>query len=233
MYSRHAELLTFYDSLWQEALHGLASRRIETDPYLTDKRHDRRRGLTVIARPDQRTIDRFTELLRQLASIAPDEYYYQPSEIHITILSLFTATEHFESYFAKVPLYLAALQPVLSRAKRFTVAFNGVTASRSAVLVQGFPESAYLTQLREELREALHNAGLGEGLDRRYRIKTAHATILRFRTQPRDTQRLIDILAAHRGYHFGETTFQTLQVVKNDWYMSSDIVDLLAEYQLL
>jgi hypothetical protein len=44
---------------------------------------------------------------------------------------------------------------------------------------------------------------------------------------------LIETLASYREYNFGQTTFQALQLVKNDWYMSSDKVEVLAEYPLL
>jgi hypothetical protein len=73
---------------------------------------------------------------------------------------------------------------------------------------------------------------LGEGLDQRYRISTAHVTVMRFQTQPRDLQQLVHTLASYREYDFGRTAFQTLQLVKNDWYMSADKVEVLEEYSL-
>jgi 2'-5' RNA ligase len=233
MKSSNSKLLELYDSLWQEAIRYFDEGQVKTDPYLLNKHNDRRRGLTVIARPSSEVIDKFCVLLRELTSTAPNQYLYQPNEFHVTILSLFTATESFEPYFDKIPLYRAALEPVMSEAKRFTVAFNGITASNSAVMVQGFPQCTQLNQLRDRLREKVKSEALGEGLDKRYRINTAHATIMRFRTQPQDLRHLIETLASYREYNFGQTTFQALQLVKNDWYMSSDKVEVLAEYPLL
>jgi 2'-5' RNA ligase len=187
----------------------------------------------VIARPTQQVINQFSALLRELVQIEPHQYFYQPSEFHITILSLFTATENFEPYFAKIPAYLTTLQPVLSAAERFTVRFRGVTATKSSVIVQGFPQDGRLECLRNRLREALQSKNLGEGLDERYRITTAHTTIMRFRTQPQDLKRLMGVLGSYREYSFGQLTFQTVQLVKNDWYMSADRVEVLADYPLL
>jgi 2'-5' RNA ligase len=187
----------------------------------------------VIARPTQQVIAQFSALLRELAQIEPDQYFYQPSEFHVTILSLFTATENYEPYFAKIPAYLRALQPVLSTAEHFTVCFRGITATKNSIMVQGFPQDGKLECLRDRLREALQNKDLGEGLDERYRITTAHTTIMRFRSQPPDLRRLIRVLGSYRDYSFGQSTFNILELVKNDWYMSADKVEVLADYLLL
>ncbi len=99
-------------------------------------------------------------------------------------------------------------------------------------MVQGFPLSPVLDQLRTELRQALRSRGLGAGLDQRYTIRTAHATVMRFRTQPRNLPELVEVLSSFRSRSFGQTTVATLQLVKNDWYMSTAKVEVLAEYEL-
>lgn len=228
------DLCEFYDSLWRKAIgHFNDTGQVWVDPHLADKRGDRRLGLSVIGRLSSEVVGEFSTLLRELASVAPNQYFYRPDEFHITVLSLFTATKAFKPYFAQSPQYLAAVRPALSAARHFEVIFQGITASSSAVMVQGFPKSPELNQLRDRLRESLRDAGLGEGLDKRYHISTAHATVMRFQTQPRNLRKLVDTLAGYREYGFGQTTFRTLQLVKNDWYMSSDKVEVLAEYSLL
>jgi 2'-5' RNA ligase len=228
-----SHLIRLYDALWQDAVEHFAKGRVQLDSHLVAPHRDHRLGLTVIARPTQQVIDQFSALLRELAQIEPHQYFYQPSEFHITILSLFTATENFEPYFAKIPAYLTTLQPVLSASEQFTVRFRGITATKSSIMVQGFPQDGKLERLRDRLRKALQSKNLGEGLDERYRITTAHTTIMRFRTQPQDLKRLIRVLGSYREYSFGQSTFQTLQLVKNDWYMSADKVEVLADYPLL
>jgi 2'-5' RNA ligase len=234
MTSGSHELYGFYDSLWRKAVgHFNDTGQVRIDAYLADKRGDCRLGLSVIGRPSPEAVGEFSTLLHELALVAPNQYFYRPDEFHITVLSLFTATEAFEPYFAQSPQYLAAVRHALSAARRFEVVFQGITASNSAVMVQGFPQSPELDQLRDQLRESLRDAGLGEGLDGRYHISTAHATVMRFQAQPRNLRKLVDTLVGYREYGFGRTTFRTLQLVKNDWYMSSDKVEVLAEYPLL
>jgi 2'-5' RNA ligase len=230
---RDSNLIRLYDALWQDAVDHFAAGRVQLDPYLVARHRDHRLGLTVIARPTQQVIDQFSALLRELAQIEPHQYFYQPSEFHVTILSLFTATENFEPYFAKIPAYLTTLQPVLSAAERFTVRFRGITATKSSIMVQGFPQDEQLECLRNKIREALQSKNLGEELDERYRITTAHTTIMRFRTQPQDLRHLVRVLGSYREHNFGQLTFQTVQLVKNDWYMSADKVEVLADYPLL
>lgn len=146
------ELREFYDQLWQEAIGFFQTGRVETDPFLLDNQHDNRRGLSVIARLSQEVIGQIEKMLDDLKWIDPEQYYYQRNELHITVLSLFTATENYEPYMAKYSGYLAAVNAALSGARRFRVEFSGITASKGAVMVQGFPYDSQLDEIREELR---------------------------------------------------------------------------------
>ncbi len=228
-----AQLVELYDSFWLEALGHFKKGQVELDAYLAGARPDHRLGLSVIARPSRQLIDQIAALIGELAQIEPDQYYYDPGELHITVLSLFTATEDFQPYFDKIPIYLAALAPVLSTTQRFTIYFRGISATKNTVMVQGFPQDETLERLRDGIRDALRSNGLGEGLDQRYRIVTAHTSILRFRTAPRDPEQLVSVLERYREYDFGELPVESLQFVKNDWYMSADKVEVLREYQLV
>jgi 2'-5' RNA ligase len=223
---------SLYDALWQQALAALARCEVVTDPHLLARNEDRRTGLTVIARPGGQVVERVTAFLARLRQVAPCQYYYAPDELHLTVLSLFTATEDAAPYLAAAPRYRKILADVLAQARPFRVRFRGVTASPSAVMVQGFALDERLEELRRRLREALGEQGLGEWLDQRYHIATAHLTVARFQSQPHDVRALADLLTSYREWEFGETTFDVLQWVKNDWYMSSGKVEVLERYRL-
>jgi 2'-5' RNA ligase len=199
---------------------------------LRDKAADRRLGLSVIGRPAPAVCQRFAAFLDQLKQVAPRQYFYQASEFHLTVLSLFTATEDFSAHWADRAVYRAAVDRALHNGHSFTVRYEGITASNSAVMVQGFAQEPGLDRLRTELRRALPAFGLADGLDQRYAIETAHSTVLRFSSQPRDMPQFLTLLQAHRTADFGLTTFDKLQLVKNDWYMSAGKVEILAEYSL-
>jgi 2'-5' RNA ligase len=221
-----------YDRLWTESVTHFQAGQVGIDPYLPDKTNDRRLGLSVIGRPGLDVAARFTSFLDQLKQLEPYQYFYSEREYHLTILSLFTATELFEPHWANLVAYRAAVDRALLDAHPFTVRYQGITASKNAVMVQGFVEDQRLNHLRADLRRALRARGLGGGLDERYTLDTAHSTICRFASQPREMSNLLALLQDHRTTIFGETTFHRLQLVKNDWYMSQEKVEILAQYPL-
>jgi 2'-5' RNA ligase len=224
-------LVECYDRMWNEALQQFSSGTVHVDQQLLDKQNDRRKGLTVIIRPDQYLLESFSPFLEKLQQICPRQHIYLPQEIHITVLSLFTATEHFAPYFAKTALYKEALHAVLSDFEPFTIMFKGITASGGVVMIQGFPEHDSLNRLRNKLRQALRIAGLGSGLDTRYIITTAHATILRFSHQSDNMEAVISLLKKFRQYEFGTLEVDKMYLVENDWYMSLDKVKVLQEFK--
>jgi 2'-5' RNA ligase len=87
-------------------------------------------------------------------------------------------------------------------------------------------------RLRDELRSALRARGVGENLDRRYKITAAHLTVMRFSSPKADWKRLLDFLETHRETDFGETRFQSLQLIWNDWCVSAGATRTIREYAL-
>lgn len=99
-------------------------------------------------------------------------------------------------------------------------------------MIQGFPAGDSLARLRDDLRAALLNRGLGDNLDRRYKIVAAHLTIARFFRPLPDWQPLKALLAANRDRDFGTTQARSLQLIESNWYASADTVRLLRDYPL-
>ncbi len=157
------EIGSIYDALWQQAMAHYAEGRVEINPYLADPQSDRRLGVTVIARPSSEVIERLMTFICGMAEMEPEQYFYQATDLHVTILSLFTATEQWEPHFARLSDYLDACAEVLSQTERFTVEFRDVTAAPGAILCQGFPCDESRNTLRDRLRQALHRRNLGQG----------------------------------------------------------------------
>jgi 2'-5' RNA ligase len=221
-----------YDRLWAEAERHFRSGQVEIDPHLRDRASDRRLGLTVIGRPSAGACHRFASFLKKVKQIAPGQHFYRDDEFHLTILSLFTATDAFEPYWDNRAAYQQAVDQALLSGQPFTVHYQGVNASRNAVMIQGFSQGRQLDLLRDGLRQTLNEAGFGGGLDQRYAIETAHSTVMRFKAQPTNLPGLLTLLSDNRATAFGSTTFDELLLVKNVWYMSHDKVEVLARYSL-
>lgn len=222
--------MQIYEQLWHKATAAFARGEPQLDPHLLDKPRDRRRGLTLVLRPSAAVVDCVQAFLNRLNF--PGQYVYRPEELHVTGLELISASENWRQEFRQWPAYRAILRQVLSRHARFKLGFRGITASPSAVLVQGYPLDNGLADLRADLRRSFAQAGFGHTLDRRYVVSTAHLTILRFCRAAADWPQLTAQLEAARQTNFGEMTVQRIQLIWGDCYASARTTRILASYPL-
>ncbi|MDB6018499.1 MAG: hypothetical protein JWR19_2988 [Pedosphaera sp.] len=205
-----------YDRLWKATVGKLRTGDIDQDPVLAAGRPDRRRGLTLIARPDSNVRKRIAAFLGQLRALEPEQHYYAPSELHLTLLSLFTATVEPARFFAKTEQYMAAVDMALRKAAPIRIQFKGVTASPGAIMIQGFVENEALNEVRDSLRRQLRLRGLAEGVDTRYRLQTAHMTVVRFHAHLHDGEQLAAMLERARNLPFGRINIRRVSLVRND-----------------
>ena len=227
----HSRLQQHYDAMWDSAAGAVARGDVDRDMHLLAGR-DERRGLTLIARPDVSLRARFDAVLDRLAGAEQQQYRYPAADMHMTILSLATVTDDLAPALLRLPDYEAAVRDALGGMTAFAIDFRGITISRSAVLAQGFPRGPTLETLRERLREALRDRGLGAGLDQRYRLVTAHATLLRFVAPLQAPRRFAALLESLRDEPMGCMRVGDVELVTNDWYMSNDAVERIAKIAL-
>lgn len=213
-------LQAHYDAIWARSAGAIRAGEIECDPRLASG-PDPRRGLTVIARPDAVLAARFEALLDTLGAIDAQQYRHPLADMHVTVLSLFTVCEDYHAQLARCEDYRAAVRDAVVGVPPFEIEFRGLTASRGAVLAQGFPRDGTLDALRERLRAALRARGLDASLDARYKLVTAHATLLRFTRPLAQPARFAEVLAALRGAALGSMRVERVELALNDWYMSS------------
>lgn len=232
MSSSDSTLRDRYDNMWQNAFPLIQRGEIKIDPVLASNTPDARRGFTLIVRPNADVTARVTNLLQTLKAIEPDQYFYTAQELHVTILTLCTATVDHEQFTTAQTAYAWAAAEALQNASSFEIEFRGVSASPEAIVIQGFPTDATLETIRESVRSTLHRAGLTIGLDTRYRLITAHMTALRFRAPLQNASRFAELLENNRETDFGRIGVNEIQLVKNDWYMSEPTQELLHSYSL-
>jgi 2'-5' RNA ligase len=220
------DLRAHYDAMWDRAWPHVADGDVDCDTHLAGGL-DPRRGLTLIARPDPALADGFASVQDRLAAADAHQYRQPRADLHVTVLSLFTVTEDYPPHLARRADYAAAVHAAVAGLPAFDIGFDGITISRGAVLARGFPRDGTLELLRARLREALSARGLDGMLDQRYRLVTAHSTLLRFIAPPADPARFAAALAGLRGMPLGTMHVDTLQLVVNDWYMSSAAVQTI------
>ena len=227
-----SEAQQVYDRLWSQAVPALETGRPGIDPHLPDKANDPRRGISLLLRLQPAVRDVLEAFVGRLKTAAPGQYFYQPEEFHITVLAIIPGSEFWRDRLPHLPASQALIRQVLKAHREFSIVLRGVTASPGAVMIQGFPGDDTLEQIRARLREAFRSRQLGEALDRRYKINTAHVTVMRFCRPDDDWKRLKAVLEASRATPFGESRVQTLQLVQGDWYASADQIRVLEEYRL-
>ncbi len=221
-----------YDDLWREGAAAIERGDVHLDPHLRNRHQDRRRGWSLIIRPNQDARDAIHAVIQDIRTSEPDQHYYHPDELHVTVLSLFAPTEAFAEHHHKYATYQAALRTAFKQIERFRIEFCGITATRDGLMMQGFAEQNALNLLRDHLRAILTARGLGGTLDTRYRIETAHATIVRFQAPLRNPSGFLTHLRRLRASATARTVCASVQWVKNDWFLSRDIVEVFEEFDL-
>ncbi|OKL40076.1 2'-5' RNA ligase family protein [Pontibacter flavimaris] len=225
------DLQTHYNKLWEKSRAGFEAGIFDLDPRI-DAPTDDRLGLTLLTRPSSEVRERIRTFLGELQQVAPEQYFYPDTDLHITVLSIISCTSGFTLSSINAADYVQLLESITRHAKRFKVDFTAITASPEAVMVQGFPLDNSLQKLRESIRSAFSATSLLQSLDKRYTLKTAHATVLRFRAPVQQPEKLLRLLDKYRKYDFGTFEVEELELVYNDWYQRAEKVQVLGKFRL-
>ena len=210
--------------MWQESWSRVRTGDITCDPRLADKASDKRRGLTLIARLEPSVTERLGNMLKTLSGIESHQYYYPLEDIHLTILSLFTATENYGLHLERLDDYRNAVARALKSSRSFIVDSVGITLSRGAVMLQGFPRDATLNDLRDHLRSALVRSDLGDSLDHGItwllHIQLCYVLPVRYECQSRFAQLLAPFevnFLAHRLLRLWSLCLTTGTCLRKTW----------------
>lgn len=221
-----------YDEMWQRATTAFQQHAFGLDPQLLAIDEDHRLGLGCIIRPDLAALPAALQLLAQLVALAPEQHLYRPAELHVSVLTPIPSFVGFALAALPRARYQALFAAAAAACAPFTLSFRGVTASPSAIMLQGFFAPQTLDALRGALFAALDQAGLAATLDRRYPLRGAHMTLLRFKQPPRDPSQLYQWLAERRQVSLGTCQVTAIELVTADWYMSQAKVRTIARMPL-
>lgn len=228
------DLTNKYDKLYHDSIEKVKRAGWQVDPFLQDQKNheDNRFGITLLIRPPKEIKQALTVFLEALKNCAPQQYFYPMSDMHITVMSIIPCTPGFCLSEITVPEYKSLIAKSLQRISPFSIRMEGLTASPSCVMAQGFLANQQLQYLRDQLRENFRNACLAERMDERYAIKTAHMTLVRFREACKNQKKFLHILEKYRDVFFGEFTVNEVELVYNDWYQQKEKVQSLARFSI-
>jgi 2'-5' RNA ligase len=225
-------LAEHYAAMREAAEHRLALGAADLDP-LIDSPHDDRRGITLLARPPAAIMAAIEAMLIDFRRVDPAQYYYPASDIHLTILSIISCYSGFTLSTIEPKAYQAAVQLILQGCRPFMLTYEGITASPSGIMVQGFPQDDGLEILRASTREAFQSSGLQQSIDQRYSLQTAHSTIIRFRKPLADPALLLATIAKYKEDFIGTFAVTAVELVYNDWYQRARNTVLLQKYSFV
>ncbi|MEZ9412309.1 MULTISPECIES: 2'-5' RNA ligase family protein [Vibrio] len=226
---------SIYDDMWQRFEFALKRNEYELDPYLSDLENDTRRGITALAYLNQgnrSTINEITRFQKEVRELEPEQYYHPSNELHLTILSVISCLPEFALTEIDVNPYIDVFRSALKNAGKIEIRYQGVSASPNCIVIQGFPTSDTLERLRNELKTQLTEAGVRVTFDSRYKLVTAHSSIIRFKAPLNDAQQLLALCQRYRNHDFGRVVLEDFELVFNNWYQNLDVTKSLAKYRV-
>lgn len=216
----------FYEQLWIKALASFEKQEFELDPLIDDK-SDFRRGLTLLIRPDEETKKNISVFLNELKAVDPHQYYYPPSDFHITVMSIISCYQGFSLDMVTIDEYQKIIEKCIKNILNEKIVLKGITASNSCIMLRGFPETGALNQLRDNLRQNFGESDLMNSMDSRYVINAAHLTVMRFKTNPQNATGLLKIIEKYKDFNFGKFEIKKFELVFNDWYLRNENTRIL------
>lgn len=219
-----------YNKLWEDGITAFRAGHFQYDHYI-DSPLDDRRGITLLIRPDDKIKQSVTGFLTEMSLIEADQYYYPISDMHTTIMSIISCYSGFDIRQLCVEDYLDIIDDCIKSVGQLKISYQGLTASASGIMIQGFPDNEELNQLRERLRDRFKHSLLEQSIDKRYSIKTAHMTVVRFKEPAKNIERLLKLLEKYRSYEFGIFNVDRYELVHNDWYQRATLTTKLKEWE--
>lgn len=223
-----------YKQMWQRFTDAMVQDTYQCDPYLSGQT-DTRRGMTAlayIAKNSPELAQRIDEFLEHLRQYEPAQYYYPQHDLHVTLLSVISCVPGLCLQEINSEPYKQVFHQALDELGPIQIQFNGVTASPDGIVIQGYPVGDQLSVLRQRLRECIQSSGLRNSTDARYKLVTAHSTVMRFRQPLRDPRCLQAVCEQYRDFEFGTMNLTQCELVFNDWYQSRSETHSLTRHRL-
>ncbi|OXA80435.1 2'-5' RNA ligase superfamily protein [Flavobacterium aquidurense] len=220
-----------YSQLYTKSSKAILEGNSKVDNQINDA-SDSRFGITLLIRPNDEVKAKIQLFLNELRAIDSKQYYYPNSDIHITVMSIISCYEGFTLAKIKTEEYIEIIQKSLLDVDKIKIELKGITASPSAIMIQGFPTDESMNNLRNTLRENFKKSTLQQSIDSRYAIATAHSTVVRFQEKLENPEKLIAVTEKFRDCNFGEFTVTKLELVYNDWYQRESKTISLADFYL-
>jgi len=220
-----------YNKLYKDSIQIIQLDDYQIDK-LIDSTTDKRFGISLILRPDNRVKGEIQKLLNKIRLLEPKQYYYPESDIHVTAMSIISCFDGFDLTKIRIEDYVDIIQKSINGSNKFEIEFKGLTVSPSCLMIQGFLKDNTLNLIRNNLRTKFKNSDLEQSIDKRYTIQTAHSTIFRLKEKLGNKEAFLKTVEEYRNYDFGTFVVDSFEFVYNDWYQRKEYVKTLCQFEL-
>ena len=209
------QLTSLYNNINQQGMTAIRNHQEQLDRNLLNPDKDMRRGLTLTASLPAHVSRNIMFCLQKLAAIEPNQYFYPPADLHITIIDLIAASSDFLLSTFEEEKYKNVVGQIISQIGPIHWRLAGMITSSGALLVKGY-YSAELSTLRNTLRKELPLYDLL--LKERYPTISGHVTVARYTSPIQQADRFLKTLEGFKSINFGQFTTSSLDLVVHDWY---------------
>lgn len=217
--------------MWEQSIQEFSRNKFRLDPMLNSNT-DNRYGLSVVAQPSAAVKQKILRVLEEIRTVAPNQYFYPESDLHVTILSIISCYEGFSLSQIERSEYQKIVHSATEAIHPFEIEFNGLTASPAGILIQGFPAGEQLSDVRNELRHRFKKSGLHHSIDSRYTLQTAHMTVVRFKKPLDNPEKFLEKITRLRHTWFGRCLVDQVDLVGTDWYHQHEKVEPIKQFPL-
>lgn len=191
-------------------------------------------GVSAVFRPGPALVQAVAEvsgIIRPL--VGAGHAWYDASSLHSTVRSI----EDFRGPVAvddeMVRLYERCLRQAVAGVAEISVLYQGVMASASGVLLQGWPCDRTLQTVRERFHAALQPHFAPDHREQQRLRRTAHASVAVFTdTTFADCPALADYMSRHHKQRFSVEVYRSIELVSYDLSPGVVTVNWLASVPL-
>lgn len=138
---------------------------------------------------------------------------YDPTTFHVTLRSIEFFRADIDQADTRVKDYTKLLEKIAVSFTALTIRFEGLSANRVGIILQGYPATNQLQLFRQQFHQQLGHYHLLQGPEQRQPRINAHASLVVFGDSLKDGQGLTDYIAEHRDTPFGQVTVKYVDIV--------------------
>ena len=208
-----------YDEIWENAQKHISAYDIVADGFWgPQNKKEHIIALNAIIAVDEKT--QIKSALQQLQEIEPTQYYGNFSSLHttITIFDLVrTLDENFRFDNEFIEKCRMVLRKALQETPSFMLYFQGLGATKGAVIAQGFGGTRVIG-MRNNIKKACEEEGIS--LNEKYQTSLTHSTLIRFTHSLENKAQFLDQIEQWRAIDLDRTPVTKILLVIHRWYIS-------------